>query len=174
MCDGGFVTDPLTVAQYAALGEPGRAELVEGRLVPSPAGLPAHNYACGNLITQIAAQLPAGLEVVYAVDLDLELAPPDAPGFVRCPDLVVCERAARRGAGLVRASEVVLAVEVLSPHSRYTDRLAKRLDYAQAGIPSYWIVDLAPLSLTSLRLDAERDYVDAPPHLEVDLDQLIG
>ncbi|MET9232323.1 Uma2 family endonuclease [Lentzea sp. NPDC003310] len=164
------MTDPLTVAQYTALGEPGRAELVEGRLVPSPAGLPAHNYACGNLITQIAAQLPGELEVVYALDVDLGLGPSDGPGFVRRPDLVVCPR---KRADLLKAADVVVAVEVLSPHSRYTDCQAKRLEYAQAGIRSYWIVDLAPLSLTSLRLE-DGVYVDAPVHLRIELEQLIG
>ncbi|GLY52032.1 Uma2 family endonuclease [Lentzea sp. NBRC 102530] len=163
MCDGRVV---LTVAQYAALGaaESGYRELVEGRLVQSPAASTDHNHACGNLISQLAAQLPAHLQVTYAPEVDLELAPADAPGFVRRPDLVVCHP----GQDLVPASRVVLAVEVVSPHSRYTDRRCKRLDYAEAGIPFYWLVDLtAPVSLTALRLTPERSYEEAPPAVEV-------
>jgi len=176
------MTSPLlTVAQYAARGDTGCAELVEGRLLASPGTLADHNFACGNLITQLAAQLPAHLEVVYSPDVDLELAPPDRPGFVRRPDVVVFRRGTRTQ--LVRASDVVLAVEVLSPDSHYTDRQAKRLDYAQAGIPHYWIVDLGkPVSLTALRLDEERafhevaaaDGIYEPLRLEVRLDQLTG
>ncbi|GGM97216.1 hypothetical protein GCM10011609_38840 [Lentzea pudingi] len=158
------MTDLLTVAQYARLGAAGCTELVEGRLITSPAGLSPHNFACGNLIMQLAGQLPAHLEVVYGPDVDLELAPPDAPGFVRRPDVVVCHRGSQ---GLLRAAEVVIAVEVVSPHSRYTDRRAKRLDYAEAGVPFYWIVDLAPLSLTPLRLGQDRQYEDLVAATEV-------
>lgn len=162
MCHGDRVTELLTVAQYAALGEveAGYTELVEGRLIRSPKALADHNFACGNLIMQLAGQLPEGLQVTYAVDVDLELAPPGEPGFVRRPDLVVFQRGRQTG-GLVRAAEVVLAVEVLSSDSHYTDRRAKRLDYAEAGIPFYWLVDLdEPVSLTSLRL-TERRYQEA-------------
>ncbi|MGH3611494.1 MAG: Uma2 family endonuclease [Pseudonocardia sp.] len=35
-------------------------------------------------------------------------------------------------------------MEVLSPGSHRTDHVAKRADYADAGIPHYWIVDLDP------------------------------
>ncbi|WP_245822650.1 Uma2 family endonuclease [Lentzea waywayandensis] len=156
------MTELLTVAQYAALGEveAGYTELVEGRLIRSPKALADHNFACGNLIMQLAGQLPEDLQVTYAVDVDLELAPPGKPGFVRRPDLVVSRRRTAEG-GLVRAGEVVLAVEVLSFNSHYTDRRAKRLDYAEAGIPFYWIVDLdEPVSLTPLRL-TERRYQEA-------------
>ncbi|MFJ8964316.1 Uma2 family endonuclease [Lentzea sp. NPDC102401] len=154
------MTELLTVAQYAALGEAGYTELVEGRLIRSPGALAEHNFACGNLIMQLAGQLPEDLQVAYAVDVDLELALPGEPGFVRRPDLVVFPRRRPTG-GLVRAAEVVLAVEVLSFNSHYTDRRAKRLDYAEAGIPFYWIIDLGkPVSLTPLRL-TERRYQEA-------------
>ncbi|MGW6447753.1 Uma2 family endonuclease [Lentzea sp. NPDC055074] len=158
------MTDLLTVAQYARLGGAGCTELVEGRLITSPARPSSHNFACGNLIMQLAAQLPAHLGVVYGPDVDLELAPPDAPGFVRRPDVVVCHRGSQ---DVLRAAEVVIAVEVVSPDSRYTDRRAKRLDYAEAGIPFYWIVDLAPLSLTALRLGPDRRYGEVPAAAEV-------
>ena len=172
---------PLTVAQYTALGpaDSGYTELVEGRLVLSPASTSAHNFACGNLISQLAGQLPAHLRVTYAPEVDLRLAPADAPGFVRRPDLVVHHRGS---ADLVQACEVVLAVEVLSPHSHYTDRRAKRLDYAEAGIPFYWLVDAA--SLIPLRLTPEGVFEEEPAAtttyetrdpfpVRIELDQLV-
>jgi len=85
---------------------------------------------------------------VPEVDVDLELAPPSQPGSSRRPDLVVVQRSAveRVGGqgGLLRASEVLIAIEIVSPGSRRTDRVTKRGDYADAGIPHYWIVDLEP------------------------------
>lgn len=41
-----------------------------------------------------------------------------------------------------RARDVVLAVEVLTPATVVLDRVTKRREYAAAGIPNYWIIDL--------------------------------
>lgn len=38
----------------------------------------------------------------------------------------------------------LLVVEVISPSSRSLDLGAKRLAYAQAGVPQYWVVDPEP------------------------------
>lgn len=40
---------------------------------------------------------------------------------------------------------MIVAVEVLSPGSRRRDVLTKRDEYAAAGIPTYWIIDLTAL-----------------------------
>ena len=157
----------LTVAEYLARGEtePGYDELVEGRVVMSPSPVPDHNMALFRIAVQLEPQLPVDLEVILDIDVDLQLAPPDAPGFTRRPDLIVVRRSARervrREGGIVRASEVVVAVELVSPGSRRTDHVAKRADYADAGIPHYWIVDLDdPVSLIACHLAGELGYVD--------------
>ncbi|MGH3885988.1 MAG: Uma2 family endonuclease, partial [Pseudonocardiaceae bacterium] len=51
-------------------------------------------------------------------------------------------RRVRDEGGLIRAAEVLVVVEIVSPGSRRTDHVAKRSEYADAGIPHYWIVDL--------------------------------
>jgi Uma2 family endonuclease len=157
----------LTVAEYAALDptEPGYTELVEGRLLMSPSPKPRHNIASARLAAQVMAQLPAGLEAVPDIDVDLELAPGDRPGFVRRPDLVVVEQAAvdrvEAEGGLFRAVEVLVVVEIVSPGSVRTDNVTKRGEYADAGIPHYWIVDLAvPVSLVACHLAGEFGYQD--------------
>ena len=62
---------------------------------------------------------------------------------------------------MIRASEVVVIVEVVSPGSQRTDNVAKRSEYADAGIPHYWIVDLAePVSLLACHLAGEFGYSD--------------
>ena len=51
--------------------------------------------------------------------------------------------------------------EFVSPGSKPTDHVAKRADYADAGIPHYWIVDLdEPVSLIACHLAGEFGYVD--------------
>lgn len=79
--------------------------------------------------------------------------------------------------GLLRASDIVLVVEVVEPHSRRTDFVVKRADYADAGIPGYWVIDLEPLvSLTPYR-DAPavtREFITTAPFpLTVRVDTLL-
>lgn len=158
----------LTAAEYAELGEDEplrRIELLEGNLVMSPNPTPRHMLASGSLYRQIADQLPPDLVAIYEVDLDLQLVAPDEPGTVRAPDLVVLSRAevdrAVREGGLLRASGAVLVVEIISPGSRRTDTLIKRAEYADAGIPHYWILELEPqVSLRALRLVPGSGYDD--------------
>ena len=181
---------PLTIAEYAALGETesGYTELIEGNLLMSPSPAPDHNFAVQELGAQLRPQLPAGVETVPDLDVDLELAAADQPGFSRRPDLIVIDRAARLRVrdegGMIRASEVLLVVEVVSPSSRRIDHVDKRRDYADAGIPTYWIVDIDdPISLVACHLTEEFGYQDdqvatgtfrteAPFPVEINLSQL--
>ncbi|WP_378734221.1 Uma2 family endonuclease [Nocardia brasiliensis] len=157
----------LTIADYLALPEDElcHRELQEGVLTISPSPKPEHNVAGAELYVQVKPQLPRDLIAVPDVDLDLQLVPEDGPATVRRPDLVVVERAefkrARAEAGILRASAAHLVVEIVSPGSRRTDYVMKRSEYADAGIPHYWIIDLSPpLSLVAFRHTEELGYVD--------------
>ena len=179
----------LTVADYLALPETDeRFELQWGSLVRSPSPKPHHQKCMVRLVERLGAQLPPILDVVPDVDVDLELATPDAPGYVRAPDVVVAtldgvQRVEREG-GVLRASDVVLAVEILSPGSARIDRTLKRAEYADAGIPHYWLVDISDRpSLVACHLAGEFGYADASPvtgvfvtdapfPIRIDLDQL--
>lgn len=182
---------PLTVAEYLAIGEiePGYTELVEGRIVMSPGPIPRHGRAQVRFVRQLDACLPVGLEALPEVDIDLALSGADGPGWSRRPDVVVAPRTAfdridRKG-GMLAASEVLLVVEIVSPGSRRTDHVTKRGEYADAGIPHYWIVDLSDLvSLLACHLAGEFGYADGgvvtgqysattPFPVELDLDALV-
>ena len=181
----------LTVAEFAALPEAtdGRYELQEGKVVMSPSPVPEHQLCLQELQHQIRDQVPGHLRTVPEVDVDLGLVPANGPGFVRFPDLVVVTRAGldrrRRDGGLLRADEVVLAVEIVSDGSQRTDRTIKHGEYADAGIPHYWILDISePVSLLACHLAGEFGYADAPPvtgvfaaeqpfPVRLDLDRLI-
>ncbi|MBS9534185.1 Uma2 family endonuclease [Mycobacterium sp. M1] len=147
----------LTVAEYAALGEDDqcRWELQEGNLVMSPSPSPRHMIASGVLRDQLKTQLPARFVVIQDIDIDLQLDRADRPGTSRRPDLVVVERSAvirvDTEGGLLFAAETILVIEIVSPGSRRTDYMIKRAEYADAGIPYYWIVDLEPAGAVSLR-----------------------
>ena len=160
----------LTVAEFAALPEAtdGRYELQEGKVVMSPSPVPEHQVCLRELLVQLAPRVPDHLSLIPEVDVDLGLVPPSGPGFVRIPDLIVVTRAGlerrRRDGGLLRAAEVVLAVEIVSDGSQRTDRLIKHGEYADAGIPHYWIVDIDDRpALTACHRAGEFGYADASP-----------
>lgn len=156
-----------TVAEYMQLGEDenGYTELVEGRLIVSPSPVPDHNFAGFELAVQLKPQLPDELELIQDMDVDLEFAPADQPGSVRRPDLIIVDRQARprvrKEGGLIRASDVAVIVEIVSPGSKRTDYKTKHLEYADAGIPHYWIVDITePVSLVECHLAGAFGYQD--------------
>ncbi|MFD2466115.1 Uma2 family endonuclease [Amycolatopsis silviterrae] len=158
----------LSIKEYLALGEvePGFTELVEGRLVFSPSPGAWHNHVTYALAFQLHEQLPSGFSVVPRVDIDLGLAPDGAPGFSRCPDLLVTTSAAIARTpeeAALRAEDLVLVVEVAAPDSKRTDYVTKHQEYADAGILFYWILDLDdPISLVACHRAGELGYQDAP------------
>lgn len=159
---------PLTAAEYAASPETEqRYELQEGAIVMCAAPVPDHQDAIGEAFVQLRAQGPPSLVVLMEVDVDLALVPPDGPGTVRSPDLVVVTREAflrvRHEGGLLRASDAVLVVEILSPSTRRVDTRVKHDEYADAGIGHYWVIDLTDgPSLVACHSGGAFGYVDAP------------
>lgn len=134
-----------------------RYELQEGNLIVKTSPPPKHGHAAFQLGHQLQPQLPSDHLVLMEIDVNLELAPADKPGTVRKPDLyVVSRREADRACSsgeLVRASGVLLAVEVLSPSSMRMDRVIKFAEYADSGIEHYWMIDLEPpISLRAFHL----------------------
>jgi Uma2 family endonuclease len=171
-----------SVAEFAALPEDTSAtyELQEGLLVVSPRPAPAHMLAIGELYAQLRGQLPAGLLAIPEIDVQLE----GVPTTVRVPDLVIVDMDAYDHTALARSSQVVVAVEVLSPGSVRTDTVVKLMEYADAGIPHFWLIDPEPpVTATVYRLvDGEYQEsqraenvleVDQPCRLRIDLDALL-
>jgi Uma2 family endonuclease len=185
-----FQLRPMTAAEYAALPDDAdeRYELQEGMRVMSPRPIPTHQYSLNLLWGQLTLQIP-GHKVLQEVDIDLQLVPADQPGTVRVPDLVVVTREAfdrvGREVGLLRASEVRLAIEVFSPRSYRRDTRIKRDEYADAGIGHYWMINLEDgPSLLACHLAGAFGYADEGPvrgrfttpdpfPLEIDLDALV-
>ena len=89
-----------------------------------------------------------GMGVVMFAPLRIQLW----SGKFREPDIVfmAAEHADRLGEQYWRGTDLVM--EVVSPDDPQRDRVTKRREYAQAGIPEYWIVDPADASITVLSL----------------------
>lgn len=131
-----------------------RLEIVDGALVVSPSPVPLHQYVLSRLLVALAAATPPGLVS----------APGPGTAYQRTyrePDLVVADsRAMAADHGNLDPTTVFLAVEIVSPSSRTTDRITKRAEYASVGIANYWRVELEPdIALTASALQ-DGAYVD--------------
>ena len=77
-------------------------------------------------------------------------------GKYREPDIVfmAAEHADRLGEQFWEGADLVM--EVVSPDDPERDKVTKRREYAQAGIPEYWIVDPTDASITVLTLRGQK------------------
>jgi Uma2 family endonuclease len=138
---------PITLEEWEALPEDSanKLEVAEGMLVMSPRPLIRHQLAGMRLGLLFGAQLPADLIGVT----DAEVLLTRDPLTIRAPDVIVTRsELIESNEPRCQPSDVLLAVETLSTGTRRVDRVLKFSEYAEAGIPQYWIVDLdAPTSL---------------------------
>lgn len=121
-----------------------RYELIDGAIVVNP----PPGFAHGDVLAEVAATLrvhaPAGISVL--VDYGFYYA---EPSFV-IPDFLVAPRADCQEKGIFVAP--LLVVEVHSPSTRRRDRTEKQAIYAEAGVPSYWLIEPHEPSLRVLSL----------------------
>ena len=117
-----------------------RYEVVYGELLVSPAPGDPHQEVLHRLVRRVDEYLdlhPSG-HLAFApstVDGDEDTAVE--------PDLYVIPKAVARAGRRRRLTDLLLVVEVLSPSTTRADRFTKRRLYQEAGVPTYWIVDLA-------------------------------
>ena len=117
-------------------------ELLDGVLLVSPAPIPRHQRAVGEMFLLLHRACPPELEVFLA-PLDWQ---PDERTSLQ-PDLLVVRRDLIGEKNLTDRLE--LAVEVLSPSTRRKDLVLKYSKYADAGVASYWVVDPQAPSITA-------------------------
>ncbi|MGY4100443.1 Uma2 family endonuclease [Nocardia sp. R16R-3T] len=145
-CGAGF--GPYTVLDLHDLSEDGKGfELEDGWLIEVAAGA-RHNWISRRLARIIEAAIGDAAVVV----LDGGEWEVSTPTGVRKPDILVVPLEVARtviadeSPKLIPGTEVLLAVEVISPGSgsERTDRVRKVREYAELGIPQYWIVEQHP------------------------------
>ena len=126
--------DDLTVDDITGLPEDLRYELIDGRLVLTPVGLPLHQFLANQAVNALhehcRGPFLANQEQALLAGRRTELRP-DAM-------LIRAEGACRSPIWPVH---VLLVVEIISPSSRRSDRIDKMKRYADVGVPLYWIVD---------------------------------
>lgn len=124
-------------------------EFTDGSIEVLPTPTDYHQSVLGYLYRSFALYLrPIGGKVLFA-PLRLRIR----AGAFREPDLLLVRDAhdPRRQNRFWEGAD--LALEIVSPDKPERDLIEKRGDYAQAGIPEYWIVDPKPETITVLRLE---------------------
>jgi Uma2 family endonuclease len=125
------VDDLFTLPDWGA-----RAEVLDGRLLFTPAPPRRHARVVENLAAHLRQVLPR--DVALRRDVPVRMADGDGP----VPDLMVTGGGAYdRG---YPAAVVHTVVEVVLADGRFVDRVWKRERYEEAGIACYWRVELAP------------------------------
>jgi Uma2 family endonuclease len=148
---------PTIEELYESLDLPGhRVELLEGRIVVSPAPIKLHNRivtwlsdslqdVCAehgwDRLTHGTVELPATLERIQ-------------------PDLFICPAdESTDGEWLIPAKNVLVAAEVVSPSSRRDDYEVKRIGCARSDVPIYLVIDPRESMITMFAGPSRRGYL---------------
>jgi Uma2 family endonuclease len=156
-----FSVEEFMAMAGGALGEiVGKVELVDGVIVRmSPANYPHFSYQ---------RQLFLALHDIFGRGIDgyvvgQELTVRLGPATVRDPDVAIF-RDPGMISGIVGADAVLLAAEVSDATLR-DDLGPKRLSYAAAGVPHYWVIDIAGRVVHRFSGPHDGDYLRDDPIL---------
>ena len=134
------VDEFMAMAQQPPLSDwCGKIELVEGVIVRmSPAGYPHFGFQ-RDIFIKLHKIFGNGIDGwIVGQELTVNMTKPKPS--VREPDVCIF-RDPGKIKGLVTSDALLLAIEV-ADSSRREDLGPKRLSYAKAGVPHYWVVDI--------------------------------
>lgn len=136
-----------------------RVELREGVLVvvPSPSG--GHQKINFRAAAWLERNAPDSLEALMAVGVII------GHKDTLEPDVLLLHRPVDFDRHYYEATQVALAVEIVSPSTKRRDRLEKPALYAAAGIPHYWRIEQDPVHVFAY------DLVDGRYELAADADE---
>lgn len=123
-------------------------EFTDGRMEQIPMPTDRHQTIVLHLLFALADMLRSAGGAVRCAPLRLRIR----EGKFREPDLLLLRDAkdARRQNAYWLGADLV--VEIVSPDDPGRDLIVKRIDYAEAGIPEYWIVNPMDETITVLVL----------------------
>jgi Uma2 family endonuclease len=127
-----------------------RVELSNGVMIVVPSPTLGHQFI-GNLLWSWLAQhapeqFAPATAVGVAVNVDSTLE----------PDVLLLRRPLVLANHFVMASQVVIAIEVVSAGTKRRDRLEKPAQYAEAGIPHFWRIEQDPIHVFAYDLVKDR------------------
>lgn len=174
---------PWTEADYMALPEGSRVELLDGSLLVSPRGSIRHQLMGPVLWHELRAARRPGWRAVSEIDVRV------AADRIFIPDVCVVRDSLDPDEKIVDAADVALVVEIASPSTMMLDRHVKTRAYAEARIPRMLRVEFSADGPVGelLALEASGGYrtarraapgevleLDIPFPVELDLTALIA
>lgn len=156
-----LLTRTLSFTEYLLLPYDGKkTELVDGQIIEMTEPSSLHI----NIIRAVTRLLDRH---IFSEDYPLECV--SGPGVeiprsgrrsdARDPDIIVCQREQWRAMSTLTKSIFLegnqpdLVIEVSSPGNEASDTVDKRLEYALAKIPEYWIINPMRSNVLVLQLD---------------------
>jgi Uma2 family endonuclease len=138
-----------TEKQYLALHTNRLVEFDNGMIEVLPAPTKTHQLIVAFFYEVLKAFVAGHGQVFFA---PYRLRVPS--GRYREPDVLYLtpDHDARAGEEFTEAAELVM--EVVSPDDPDRDYITKRRDYAETGVPEYWIIDRAQRQVMVLRLES--------------------
>ncbi|MEL6455642.1 MAG: Uma2 family endonuclease [Cyanobacteria bacterium J06623_5] len=157
-----LLTKTLSFAEYLLLPYDGKkTELVDGQIIEMTEPSSLHI----NIIRTVTKLIDRH---IFAKDYSLECV--SGPGVeiprsgrrsdARDPDIIVCQREQWRAMSeltksiFLEGNQPDLVIEVSSPGNEASDTVDKRIEYALAKIPEYWIINPIRSYVLVLQLDA--------------------
>jgi len=129
-----------TYADYCALDDDKRYELIDGTPYAMAAPSQAHQEISGNLHYQLYNFLKGKPCMVLAAPFDVRLNADSGDDTVVQPDLlVICDKSKLDGKSCLGVPDMV--IEILSSSTAMRDKLLKFRRYLKAGVREYWMVD---------------------------------
>ncbi|MBS2532083.1 Uma2 family endonuclease [Catenulispora sp. NF23] len=147
-------SEPLTTKEFFDLDvdEKLKVELIGGALAVSPSSAFWHNRAANRLFRILEDSMGSAFPVFTDIDVTLE-----ETTVVR-PDVFVINTADFAPNRTAMASDLVLAIEIMSPGSKVNDRRVKPALYRDAGIPS-WRIECSGRRLALFEIPLRGDEV---------------
>ena len=152
----------ISFAEYLLLPYDGRkTELVNGQIIQMTEPSSLHINIIRALTKLLDRHIDAkGYELECVSGPGVEIPRSGRKSDARDPDLIICRREQWRAMSHLTKSMFLegnppnLVVEVSSPGNESTDTVDKRLEYASAQIPEYWIVNSIRGYVLVLQLDS--------------------
>ena len=142
-----------TLADWEALGEDVRAELIDGEIYNMAGPSAAHQRIVSFLHIEIGTYLKGKTCEVFSAPFDVYLQheTEDTPNIVQPDLMVISDKNKITRKGCVGAPDWI--IEIVSSSTARRDYLTKLTLYAEYGVKEYWIVNPDKEAVTVYQLD---------------------
>lgn len=149
------VADIERMLEVGVLDHDEKFELIRGEIVPMNAQYSSHFILKSRIARWMFANLPASLETYVEPTVSLSGEQLFEPDLAICPPQPIGRR-------FLDVRVIALAIEIAGASLR-RDRDVKAPEYAAAGLPELWIVDIEAQETLRMRAPSSEGYSEVIP-----------